>query len=163
MYKKQTGVYSRLALLKYWCSLPTWCILLSPLSLTYSPTFTSFSPSPSLLFLLFSVLLLLLSLLPLPSFPSSSYLTSCPSFPFTSSPLPPPLPPPHFSPTLPSPSPPGPRMYPLPSTLRCCLLICNTQRPPLQCMWRHYQTMGHQRTLSKTGKTRFTRQHMHVN
>ena len=58
MYKKQTGVYSRLALLKYWCSLPTWCILLSPLSLTYSPTFTSFSPSPSLLFLLFSVLLL---------------------------------------------------------------------------------------------------------
>ena len=67
MYRKQTGVYSRLALLKYWWSLPTWCILLSPLFLTYSPTFTSSSPSSSLLFLLFSFLLLLL----LPPFTSS--------------------------------------------------------------------------------------------
>ena len=166
MYRKQTGVFSRLA-------------LLSSLSLTYSSTITSFSsPQTSpFIFLPFSFLLPLLNL-PSPfhstsSLFSSSSFTSSSNFSVQLPPLflPPPSPLPSLlhlllssspPPTLPFPLPPGPSMYPLPSALRCCLLICNTQRPSLQCMWRHHQTMGHQGTLSKTGKTRFTRQHMHV-
>ena len=70
MYRKQTGVFSRLA-------------LLFSLSLTYSSTFTSFSsPQTSpFIFLPFSFLLPLLNL------PSSSHFTSSlfSSFSFTSS------------------------------------------------------------------------------